>query len=283
MTGRGMGAESHTMVYNQHGIGADCSCDALEANYWDANDDDSPLDTKRKSTQCREANKRQKQMKPSRPTVLKDELAIDDVNIKILPRKGANMVFRSYHGLNRIVKDDEMMAVGGIPSMGDEKEIPYTSQYETTNMTLAPAAPTISGHEIFPEYILHFTNNNRQFMSRSEHEFSYDQHWSSWPTTISRMSHRHDPPATLSRSTHPSGYIRSPDIGQNTSTTPLAKYRIPSITITDTDPYGIRNPLYPGSINAVDKFQMAINEALFRPGSRAFDRSCYAGWQHRCN
>ncbi|OJD19484.1 hypothetical protein AJ78_00552 [Emergomyces pasteurianus Ep9510] len=273
MVDGGIGAESHTMIYNQHGAGIDCSHNAIEANYGHTDDDDIPLATKRKAAQCSTANKRQKQMKTSCPTGMKDDLSIDDGNIRRLSYKAVKQQLPSYPRLKHRVKNDELMALGDISSTDSGTDIPHTNQYGTTSMELTPAAPTTSLHEIVPEYILPFTNNNRQFTSRSEHEFSYDQHWSSWPSTISQMAHPHDPSAAFSRSARPTGYVRSPGMDQSSSTNPWAKYRIPSITITDTDPYGIRNPLYPGSINAVDKVQMAINEALFRPGSRAFDRS----------
>ncbi|KLJ13800.1 hypothetical protein EMPG_11300 [Blastomyces silverae] len=266
-----MGIESYPMIYNQQGIGANCASGPYEADDGDTDDDDIPLATKRKAAQYRETNKRQKQMSVSCPAGIKDEPAANDTN------------HAETHGPNDTVPNDELMALDSIPSRDACKQIPYSHRYITTNMsmTLAPPAPTTTLQDMAPGYISAFTNdnkNNNQFTSRGpqQHDFSYDPYWSSWPSTVSRMTHPRDPSAARSLPARTSGYVRSPGIGQNNSITPWTKYRIPNITITDTDPYGVRNPLCPGSTNAVDKVQMAINEALFSPRSQAFDRS-YAG------
>ncbi|PGH33218.1 hypothetical protein GX50_03980 [[Emmonsia] crescens] len=286
MTYSEMGVESDMMIYNQQGPGLECASSAYEANSGDTEDDDIPLATKRKAARCSETNKkRQKQINASHPTGIKNEWAIADENIGLLSHKVAKRQFHSYnaeaHGLNYMVKNDDVMVLDDIPSADDKGEIPYTHQYSsTTNMTLVPPATTTTLQDMVPEYISPFTNNNNnnQFASRlsQQRDLSYDPYWSSWPSTVSQMTHPRDHSAAQSLSAHASSYIRSPGIGQNSSATPWTTYRIPNITITDTDPFGVRNPLYPGSTNAVDKVQIAMNETLFSPGSKAFDRS-YAG------
>ncbi|PGH06980.1 hypothetical protein GX51_02019 [Blastomyces parvus] len=276
MTDTGMGAESYPMIYNQQWIGANYASGPHEADDGDT-DDDIPLATKRKAAQY-EANKRQKQMSISCPSGIKNEPAASDTN------------HAETHGSNNTVPNDELMALDSISPSAACKQIPSNHRYSITNMnmTLAPPLPTTTLQDMSPGYISTFTNdvddddnkdNHNQFMSRApqqQPDLSYDPYWSSWPSTISQMTHPRDPSAARSLSARTSGYVRSPGIGQNSPIPPWTKFRIPNITITDTDPYGVRNPLCPGSTNAVDKVQMAINEALFSPASKAFDGS-YAG------
>ncbi|KAL2361974.1 hypothetical protein RJZ56_005140 [Blastomyces dermatitidis] len=280
-----MGMESYPMIYDQQGIRRSCSSGQHEADDGDT-DDDIPLATKRKAAQDREANKRQKQRSVSCPAGIKDEPTSNDTN------------HAETHGSNNTVPNEELIALDSIPSIDACKQIPYSHRYTTTNMsmTLAPPVLTTTLQDMTPRYISAFTNadsnnsssnnnnnnnnnnNHNQFTSRApqQHGFSYDPYWSSWPSTVSQMTHPRDPYASRNLSARTSGYVRSPAIGQNSSIPPWTKYRIPNITITDTDPYGVRNPLCPGSTNALDKVHMAINEALFSPGSKAFDGS-YAG------
>ncbi|OJD28370.1 hypothetical protein ACJ73_00211 [Blastomyces percursus] len=266
-----MGMESYPMIYNQQEIRAKCASGHYEADDGDT-DDDIPLATKRKAAQDREANKKQKQMRVSSPAGIKDEPTSNDTN------------HAETHGSNNTVPHNELIALDSITSIDGCKQMPYSHRYTTRNMsmTLAPPVPTTILQDMMPRYVSAFTsddsnNSYNQFTSRAPQQgFSYDPYWSSWPSTISQTTHPRDPSAARSLSTRTSGYVCSPGIGQNNSVAPWTKYRIPNITITDTDPYGVRNPLCPGSTNAVDKVQMAINEALFSPGSKAFDCS-YAG------
>ncbi|EER45773.1 conserved hypothetical protein [Histoplasma capsulatum H143] len=265
MMDREMGIEPHLMVYNQQEMEPNCARGSSEPDSGDTDDDDIPLAVKRKAAQHGETNKkRTKQTDVLCSTEIKDERAIDD--------KYNGETQNIYNRTNM----DEVTAMDGIPSREANRQCPDTHQYSATNesMTLAPPVLTTTHQGMVPGYIAPFTNdNNNQFTSRAseQHDLSHDPYWTSWPSMVSHMTHPHDPPAPRSLSTHTPSYVRSPSIGQSDSTIPWTRYRIPNITITDTDPYGVRNPLYPGSTNSVDKVQMAINEALFSAGSRAFD------------
>ncbi|PGG96149.1 hypothetical protein AJ79_09715 [Helicocarpus griseus UAMH5409] len=281
------------VYYPQEGLVVeDGNASAYEADYWETEDDDDvPLATKRKAMQSgAPRKKRQKQT-----TAVKYELASNDENIGFLSHKAGKRQFSGYDAPTNVVetvKDDEVMTLDSTPVPECKEEPlstprPNSSNPSTTDMPLQPIS-------MVPQYSantstspLTTTTNNNQYTTTSPRGTTMNPvtpnqpircGWNftkGHPITAAEMLN--NPFFTGALPPSASGYMRSPGMmtpagGEAHSAPAWISYRgnsIPEITITDTDPFGMRNPMRPGSTNAVDQVQVAVNEALFGEGPRS--------------
>ncbi|EEH42026.1 hypothetical protein PAAG_03947 [Paracoccidioides lutzii Pb01] len=255
-----------------------------EANCGEIDDEDVPLAIKRKASQCNASRKRQKPTNVSSITEIKNEPASSDGNIGLFYHTATDTHFPNeiseIDGSSNMVKSEGTMELVYDFHTDFNEETSDSRQRGIPFRTLAPPPLNTTLQARIPDYVS--TSNNNKLASdgsqetrdsqneQTKHDISFDSYLCPLPFRSTQMTHPCNTAAPFARPfTSTLGDIFSPDIGGANAPT-WSRYQIPTITITDTDPYGLRNPLFPNSTNALDAVQANINGALFSPGSNAF-------------
>ncbi|EEH47339.1 uncharacterized protein PADG_03437 [Paracoccidioides brasiliensis Pb18] len=252
-----------------------------EANYGDLDDEDVPLAIKRKASQCNASRKRQKPTNVSSMTEIKNEPASSDGNIALFYHTATDTHFPDgIDGSSNMAKSEGTVELVHNFHTDSSEETSDSRQRGIPFRTLAPPPLNTTLQARIPDYVS-TSNNNKLAISdgsqetrdsqheQTKHDVSFDSYLCPLPYRSTQMTHPCNTVPLARPFTSTLGDILSPGIGGTNAPT-WSRYQIPTITITDTDPYGLRNPLFPNSTNALDAVQASINGALFSPGSNAF-------------
>ncbi|KAK2794348.1 hypothetical protein FQN52_008706 [Onygenales sp. PD_12] len=270
-----MGNMPDSMVYGQVVAARDGGGSAYDADYGDSDDDDIPLALKkRKATHRNTLDKKKRKQdhvrKSSATGVIGGQEAGDaDRTIGFIPHKVEKCPFPRYDTemTGADIFKNEMMPLDNCPPANLKQETPYTNSVDN-NLPL----PNTNGpfQSMFPEYT-HTTSSQLGPPLSSVYPMDtdslYDANWGLWSAPSSQMLQPFDPsliPTNRNTSSYSTGYTRYPGMRTETPQNTWMQYRIPKITITDTEPFAPRGSM------AVDGPQLRVNQALFGPGSKAF-------------